>query len=417
MVNTLDSSSADHFDMTGNFSEDDIQHLLGAMNHAAHEDSSSNIPNPVPAMQAAVEAAAACLPPPPHHSEEPASSAPKSNMNTSSSSISSHHTEIDEEAKALARSERKRSREKQRRLDVNKQFTDLTKLISQIEQEEREEDPTVFRQSFSATNRADLIARTISHIERLRDSNKRRKTECSTMQQQLQESQKAGEEMASKYKEALSKNHGMMMPQQNKQVMMMVPMMMPANAAQSMPQFGMQAQMGAMNQFMMPQPFMAQPAAAQAPQQQQQAPQQPQQQQQQQQQQHAQAQAQQPQAPAQTAQPQAPTMMTPQQMMFTSMQSVYPNSTMAAVDPNATNAAIAATSQTAQAQAAAQMQMPFMNFQMASPAPTAPVAENQKTDHNSREQQQQQHQHHQQQQSSNGQGNSSAGGSNYAHCA
>lgn len=196
MVNPLDSCT-DHFDMTGNFSEDDIQHLLGVMN-GSHEDSSSSISNNV---QAAVEAAAAaCL-------SDPSSSKPH------------HEDEIEEEAKAQARSERKRCREKQRRVDVNKQFNDLTKLVAQIEQEEREEDPTVFRQSFSATNRADLIARTIAHMERLRDANKRRKTECAALQKQLQESQKAGEEIAAKYKEELCRNnHGMMMPQQNKQV-------------------------------------------------------------------------------------------------------------------------------------------------------------------------------------------------------
>lgn len=204
MVNAaLESSpTSDHFDMNGNFSEDDIQHLLGVMN-ATHEDTAQGVPNPV--MQAAVETAA-CLAP-----------SENSHHNTTSSNI--QNETIHEEAKALARSERKRSREKQRRLDVNKQFTDLTKLVAQIEQEEREEDPTVFRQSFSATNRADLIARAISHMERLRDVNKRRKLENATLQQQLQESQKAGEDIAAKYKEALCKNNGMMMmPQANKPV-------------------------------------------------------------------------------------------------------------------------------------------------------------------------------------------------------
>lgn len=391
--------------MTGNFTEDDIQHLLGVMN-SSHEDSASSsspqVPNPMesPAMQAAVQAAAAvCLP----HSEPVA---PNSDT----------HTEIHEEAKALARSERKRSREKQRRLDVNKQFNDLTKLVSQIEQEEREEDPTVFRQSFSATNRADLIARTIAHIERLRDSNKRRKTECANLQQQLQDSQKAGEEIAAKYKEAVCKNHGMMMPQQSKQVMMMVPMMMPANATQGMPQFGMQAPMGAMSQFMMPQAFMPQPAAApaaagaaptvsQAQQQQQQQQQPPAQvpQQPQQHQQPSQA-SQHSQLPTPPAQPQVPvpTMMTPQQMMFTSMQSVYPT--------------MAAATTPAQQQPQPQPQMPFMNFAMApvaAPAPAPVVAEAGKPGEDAVQQQQQGSQ------PCNGQANSSSagGGSNYAHCA
>jgi len=402
MVNAaLESSpTSDHFDMNGNFSEDDIQHLLGVMN-ATHEDAAQGVPNPV--MQAAVETAA-CLAP-----------SENSHHNTTSSNI--QNETIHEEAKALARSERKRSREKQRRLDVNKQFTDLTKLVAQIEQEEREEDPTVFRQSFSATNRADLIARAISHMERLRDVNKRRKLENDNLQQQLQESQKAGEDIAAKYKEALCKNNGMMMmPQPNKPVMMMVPMMMPSNTAQGMTQFGMQG-MGAMNQFMMPQAFMPQPAAAPTaaavPQQQQQQQLQPQQhsqapsqaqptQQQLQPQQHSQAppQQQHSQAPQlqpqqQPAQPQqVPTMMTPQQMMFTSMQNVYP--TM--MDPNA----------------AATMTAPAPMPYFAAAAPAAPSAEH-KTDDAATQPQQSQ-----QPPPSNGQGNSSsssAGGSNYAHCA
>jgi len=398
MVNPLDTSG--DFAMTGNFSEDDIQHLLGVMNETHHHHHhteetattiSSGVPNPVaapvPAMEAVTEtAAAACLQP----SAEPI--APRSNGVSNGSN--GNHTEIDEETKALARSERKRSREKQRRLDVNKQFSDLTKLVCQIEQEEREEDPTIFRQSFSATNRADLIARTIAHIERLRDSNKRKRAECMNLQQQLQESQKAGEEIASKYKEALCKNQGMMMPQQNKQVMMMVPMMMP-NGGGSMPQFGgMQAapSMNApgMNQFMMPQPFMqaaapAAPAAAPA-----QAP--------------PQAPAQQPQASQQQQTP-VP-ILTPQQMMISSMQSVFPNM----VDPNATNAAMAVAGQASQP-------MQFMNFpgmipasttQVMAAAPTAAAA----PDANAAEEAQQQ-----QQQGQNGQGNSSGSGSNYAHCA
>lgn len=175
---------------------------------------------------------------------------------------------------------------------------------------------------------------------------------------------------------------------------MMVPMMMPANAAQGMPQFGMQAPMGA--QFMMPQAFMPQPVAAAAPiatpQQQQaqpsQASQQPQQHQQQQ---------------VPMAQPQMPTMMAPPQMMFASMQGVYPTATM--LDHHNANAAMAPTP----------AQMPFMNFmQPMAQAQPQPVAEATKTGGDAQAMQPQQ------QPSNNGaQGNSSpsAGGSNYAHCA
>jgi hypothetical protein len=179
--------SPGHFSVSGNFSEDDIQHLLGAMNES-HESQRGKQDS---------------------HSLEATSIA-------SSTALASN--DIDEDTKLFARSERKRSREKQRRMDVNTQFADLTKLVSQLEKEEREEDPTVFRQSFSATNRADLISRTIAHFERMRDSNKRGRTECASLQQQLQEAKKAGEDMAEKYKGLLHNSQNMMMPQPNKQV-------------------------------------------------------------------------------------------------------------------------------------------------------------------------------------------------------
>lgn len=181
-----------HFSVSGNFSEDDIQHLLGAM-----------IESHAPTQQ---------------HQEQQEKQEVIETTSVASSLSVAVAAEIDEESRALARSERKRSREKQRRLDVNKQFTDLTKLISQLEKEEREEDPTVFRQSFSATNRADLICRTIAHLERLRDTNKRRRTECSSLQEQLQAAKKAGEDMAEKCKGLVSSSQNMMMPQPNKQV-------------------------------------------------------------------------------------------------------------------------------------------------------------------------------------------------------
>merc|ERR1712085_199885 len=44
--------------------------------------------------------------------------------------------------KARIRSERKRSREKQRRSDVNTQFTDLTALLKKIEAEDVQSDET-----------------------------------------------------------------------------------------------------------------------------------------------------------------------------------------------------------------------------------------------------------------------------------
>ena len=97
-------------------------------------------------------------------------------------------------------SERKRSREKQRREDINKQFTNLTDVIKKLEAEElkiqqellKEQEelellegsnkrprtgvprpytsPVCVLPPFSPTNRVDLIARTILHLERLSHS-------------------------------------------------------------------------------------------------------------------------------------------------------------------------------------------------------------------------------------------------------
>ena len=119
----------------------------------------------------------------------------------------------------MARSERKRSREKQRRCDVNRQFTDLTTVLKQIELEEAAENELsssslllssssstadiLPRVAFSASNRVELIARTITHLERLNASNKRRKKEIDSLQQQLDLAKKAGEDTAAKLKEVM----------------------------------------------------------------------------------------------------------------------------------------------------------------------------------------------------------------------
>jgi hypothetical protein len=119
---------------------------------------------------------------------------------------------IPDESKAMARSERKRSREKQRRSDVNQKFGDLTLLLRQIESEEAEEDQMA-RLAFNATNRVDLVARTIMHLGRLRDCNKKRKVEVESLQQQLDQAKKAGEDTAAKLKETMFNQ-----PPQTKQV-------------------------------------------------------------------------------------------------------------------------------------------------------------------------------------------------------
>lgn len=125
----------------------------------------------------------------------------------------------DVSVKAVIRTERKRTREKQRRSDVNKQFQELTALLRRLETE----DPDEFSNlpPYSPANRVELMGRTVQLITVLYDRSKKRKGEIADLQQRLEAAQKAGEETAAKLKEA------MMAPQnvgQNK-VMMMVPML------------------------------------------------------------------------------------------------------------------------------------------------------------------------------------------------
>jgi hypothetical protein len=108
---------------------------------------------------------------------------------------------ISADAKAQARSERKRSREKQRRSDVNKQFADLTQLLRRIESEE-EGRTLVPIPAAAATNRVDLIARTITIMERTHELSKKRKAENANLQKQLDDALKMAEDTAARLKEA-----------------------------------------------------------------------------------------------------------------------------------------------------------------------------------------------------------------------
>lgn len=182
MVNS-NPASPSHFGFAGNFSADDIQELLGAMVAEHHRS---------PARSSIEEIDEDC---------------------TDKASVDRTSDDVEDGVKAQARSERKRSREKQRRSDVNRQFADLTALLKQIEAEEAEEDNTVARLAFSPTNRVDMIARTITHLERLRTINKRRKLEVENLQQQLEQAKKAGEDTAAKLKEVMFNQ-----PAQQKQV-------------------------------------------------------------------------------------------------------------------------------------------------------------------------------------------------------
>lgn len=132
-----------------------------------------------------------------------------------------HHGDdgIHPQVKALARTERKRSREKQRRSDVNKQFAELTSLLRRIEAEDPDE--TRHLPAYSPSNRVDLMSRTVQLLTSLFENNKKRKLKVMDLEKQLEEARKAGEETAQKLKES------MMAPQSmgNNKVMMMVPMM------------------------------------------------------------------------------------------------------------------------------------------------------------------------------------------------
>ena len=177
MASSNPSSPAAHFSLAGAFTPEDIQELLGAMagehQARAHPENSSMASISEPGNGVAQEDGL------------------------------EDYRDIPEDSKAQARVERKRSREKKRRSDVNKKFADLTQLLRQIESEEAEEDASKTRLSFNPTNRVDLITRTIAHLERLRDQSKKRKLEIESLQQQLDQAKKAGEDTAAKLKEAM----------------------------------------------------------------------------------------------------------------------------------------------------------------------------------------------------------------------
>eukprot|EP00978_Attheya_sp_CCMP212_P000659 scaffold1312_cov54-Attheya_sp.AAC.3 len=261
---------------------------------------------------------------------------------------------IPTEDKVLARSERKRSREKQRRLDVNSQFKVLTNLLRQIETEDLGTLVTadaatstatagILHNSTSnmtnATNRVDLIARTVSVLERLHELNVTRKREISDLKEKLDATKKTVEQVMLQHKEA-----ALFQPPKQDKVMMMVPMMVSSDTLAGAGGLGgcnmagmggMGFPMTAAHAAFMPQSFFPQnPMTAPQQQQQQQHPQQqPQQQQQQQQlpQQPPQQQHPQPQQQNQQQTPApAPVVMQPLMVAPTAAQTLQPISAMMA---------------------------------------------------------------------------------------
>ena len=142
---------------------------------------------------------------------------------TSRSDQKNSKNAISAAAKAQARSERKRSREKQRRIDVNSQIVELTNLLVKIEADERNEldesAPSTSKRSKSVnipSNRVDLISRTIALLKRLHSENKKRNRDVVELKEKLTE--------VKELHQAAQKD----VPA--KPVIMMMPMMLPANS-------------------------------------------------------------------------------------------------------------------------------------------------------------------------------------------
>jgi hypothetical protein len=201
------SSSPSHYALAGNFSPEDIQELLGAMagehQHNLNQHDGGDDDEPAIGDHAEDTADDGHDDVKGGHGEDPIFPLEATTSSSNTGDKAGDLKEIPEDSKAQARSERKRSREKQRRSDVNKQFNDLTQVLRQIEVEEAEEESSKPRLAFSASNRVDLIARTIIHLERLSKLSKKRKSEIESLQQQLDLAKKAGEDTAQKLKEAM----------------------------------------------------------------------------------------------------------------------------------------------------------------------------------------------------------------------
>lgn len=104
-----------------------------------------------------------------------------------------------------SRSERKRTREKERRDGVNRQFVELTKTLKRLENENREGiESQGLRLPFVAPNNsANLIACALLHLKHLHEVSKRQHLELHRLRQELQTAKKVGEDTATKLKEII----------------------------------------------------------------------------------------------------------------------------------------------------------------------------------------------------------------------
>lgn len=233
--NNLNSPS--QIAMTGHdFSPEDIQDLLGGV-------LSEDDPHP-PGYH--------------HHQDHAEAPEPRTALSNSSNNTNeesddtttgtSSTTALQQQARALARTERKRKLEKQRRSDVNKQFTELSALLRVIETEAP--DQVQGLPAYSPANRVDLIARTVSLLKKLHTSHKKLKVDHQDLEEQLENAKKAGEETAAKLKESIMAPHAM----GNNRVMMMVPMLIGSDNTSNGPAGGPPAAVPMMQPWM-PSPF------------------------------------------------------------------------------------------------------------------------------------------------------------------
>jgi len=148
-------------------------------------------------------------------------SADKSSSVLIENSESKFNEEINEktEEKPGDRAERKRCREKQRRLDVNYQFSELTILLQKIDAEDDSDGENPSKRfkfsSGSPMNRIDLVSKTISVMSHIHSENLKMKSTISELKTEISSLKKK----ASEIEESNPKKPG--------QMMMMVPMMMP----------------------------------------------------------------------------------------------------------------------------------------------------------------------------------------------
>jgi hypothetical protein len=194
--------SPSHFGFTGSFLAEDLHELLGAIREE-HEVSvvASHFPGSFSQNSSVAAGGSNSLSHEPHQDRRRESTSPPLPGDPD---------------KAQARSERKRSRERQRRSDVNKQFSDLTELMRKIEAEDLASDgekssgggpsttsatASSSRFSFSPANRVDLIAKTITVLERLHTANQKRKRTVRELQEELERTRKAGEDAAARLKQ------------------------------------------------------------------------------------------------------------------------------------------------------------------------------------------------------------------------